>query len=175
MAELWPGGDFEKRIKVWRRIGGGLRGYLFMLGLYIVIMGVAWSLGLWLIGIPYPLLFGAIGGLAEVVPYIGPMLGLIPPLILAVANGSSKALWVVALYGVLHILEGYVLVPLLLQRKEHLPPPLIIGSILVFGKLFGTLGVVLAVPLATGAYVLLNETVYAQRKTDLPARHENGA
>jgi predicted PurR-regulated permease PerM len=91
------------------------------------------------------------------------MLGLIPPLVLAIAGGTAKVLWVVALYVLLHIFEGYVLVPFLMHRKEHLPAPLVVISILVCSKLFGTLGVILAVPLATAGYVLLNETVYAPR------------
>jgi predicted PurR-regulated permease PerM len=71
-----------------------------------------------------------------------------------------KVLLVVLLYAVLHIVEGYILVPYLLHRQEHLPPPLVVLSILVFGSLFGVLGVILAVPLGMAGYVLAQETVY---------------
>jgi predicted PurR-regulated permease PerM len=163
VAQLWPGPGVEDRIALIRRIGSGLRSYLVMMGLYIVVMGAAWALGLWLIGIDYPLLFGAIGGLAEIVPYLGPMIGLIPPLLIAFSAGMTKILSVLGLYIVLHILEGYVLVPLLMAKSEHLPAPMVVLSILVCGTLFGTLGVVLALPLATAVYVIANETIYAGR------------
>jgi predicted PurR-regulated permease PerM len=166
VAELWPGAPVEERIELLRKIGVGLRSYLFTLAVYIVLMGAAWALGLWLIGIRYPLLFGAIGGLAEVVPYVGPMVGLLPPLLIAVSAGPGKILAVVVLYAILHIVEGYLLVPFLMHRGTHLPPPIVVLSILVFGTLFGALGVVLAVPLGTAAYVWVNETVYGRNRSD---------
>lgn len=109
VAELWPGPWVEERVELFRKIGFGLRSYLFTLAIYIVTMGVAWSLGLWIIGIQYPLLFGAIGGLAEVVPYVGPMLGLVPPLLIAMTAGPVGA--------------SSFLVPLPLLSFSHLPPP----------------------------------------------------
>lgn len=163
VAQLWPGPPLEQRIRLMRKIGDGLKSYLFTLALYIVIMGAAWTLGLWLIGLEYPLLFGAIGGLAEVVPYVGPMVAFVPPLLLSLSEGTGKIIYVCVLYVVLHIVEGYVLVPYLMHQREHLPPPVVILSILVCGTLFGTLGVVLAVPLGTAAYIILNETVYSRR------------
>jgi predicted PurR-regulated permease PerM len=56
--------------------------------------------------------------------------------------------------------EGYLLVPWLMHKQEHLPPPLVILSILAGGTLFGIMGVVLAVPLATIGYVICNQLVY---------------
>jgi predicted PurR-regulated permease PerM len=164
VAELWPRGSPEQRIALYRKIGDALRSYLFTIGVYVLAMGTMWTLGLWLIGIEYPLLFGAIGGLVEIVPYIGPTLGLIPPLLVAMTMGKVKMLYVVLLYIILHVIEGYILVPYLLHRKEHLPPPIVILSILAFGTLFGILGVLLAIPLGTVAYVLADELIYKKRE-----------
>jgi predicted PurR-regulated permease PerM len=164
VAELWPRGSPETRIDLMRKLGSALRSYLFAIGIYIVAMGTLWTLGLWLIGIPYPLLFGTIGGVVEIVQYIGPMIGLIPPLLVAMTMGTTKVIYVLLLYALLHIVEGYILVPYLMHRKEHLPPPIVVLSILAFGTVFGLLGVLLAIPLGTVGYVLANELIYKKRK-----------
>jgi predicted PurR-regulated permease PerM len=166
VVELWPGPAVEERIELLRKVGGGLRTYLLTLGITMVLMAAAWAGGLWIIGIKYSLLFGAIAGLAEVVPYVGPMLGLIPPLLVSFTGGTGKVLYVLLLYAILHVVEGYILVPYIMQRGTHLPPPLVVFSILVFGTLFGTLGVILAVPLGTVIYLWVNERVYTRHRAD---------
>ena len=163
VALLFGEQGVEERIALGRRLAGALRSYLFSMAVYILAMGGAWSLGLWLIGIDYALLFGAIGGLAEVVPYMGPMVAVVPPFLFALTQGVAKTLYVLGLYVLLHILEGYVLVPFLMHEREHLPPPVVVISILVCGAIFGPFGVILAVPLGTVAYVLSNELVSARR------------
>jgi predicted PurR-regulated permease PerM len=163
VAELWPKGNPDDRIAVYCRIGGALRSYLFSMAVYVVAMGTMWTIGLWMIGINYAILFGAIGGLVEIAPYIGPTLGLIPPLLFALTLGKAKVFSVLALYAFLHIIEGYVLVPYILHRKEHLPAPIVVLSLLIFGKL-GLLGFILAVPLGTLCYVLANELIYKNHR-----------
>jgi predicted PurR-regulated permease PerM len=163
IAELWPANLVERRIAVFRCIGAALRSYLLTVGIAIVVMAVLWSLGLWVIGIKYALLFGAISGLVEIIPYVGPLLGLLPPLLYAVSSGGVKALYVLLLYCVLHVVEAYILIPLVLHERERFPAPLVVFSILLGGTLFGLLGVLLAVPLGTTVYVWLQEDVYKRR------------
>lgn len=170
VAALWPRGSPEERIALFRKIGDALRSYLFAIGIYIIAMGTLWTLGLWLIGIPYPLLFGTIGGIVEIVQDIGPMIGLIPPLLVAMTMGKAKVIYVLLLYAALHILEGYILVPYLMHRKEHLPAPIVVLSILAFGTVFGILGVLTAIPLGTVGYVLANEFIYKKREHPMEAK-----
>ncbi len=165
VAELWPQQLVDARIELFRCIAAALRSYLFTVGISMVVMAVLWTLGLWIIGIKFALLFGAIGGLVEIVPYAGPLLGLLPPLLYALATDGTKALYVLLLYTVLHIIEGYILVPYVLHERERFPPPLVVLSILLAGTLFGVLGVLLAVPLGTTVYVWLQETVYKRTPT----------
>lgn len=166
MAELGRRDAVERRIGLFRRIAAGLRSYLVSMGVYMVAMAALWTGGLWVIGIDYPILFGVIGGLAEIVPYLGPLVGLIPPLLYALTLSGMKAIYVVLLYLLLHIIEGYILVPYLMHERERLPPPLVVLSILIAGSLFGFLGVLLAVPLGTTVYVWLKETVYLPRMAE---------
>jgi predicted PurR-regulated permease PerM len=160
VAGLWPDQAGDRYVALLRKIASALRSYLFALGIYMVAMASLWALGLWLIGMDYALLFGLIGGVVEIVPYLGPLIGFIPPLLFGLTLGPMKVLYLVLLYIVLHIVEGYILVPYLMHEREHLPPPLVVFAILAFGALFGVLGVVVAVPLGMAGYVLLNEIVY---------------
>jgi predicted PurR-regulated permease PerM len=160
LAEVGPKGSRAWRMELYTKVASALKNYLFTVGIYMVMMGALWTVGLWLIGIDYPLLFGVIGGLVEVVPYVGPLIGLVPPLIVAITLGPMKVIFVVVLYAILHIVEGYILVPYILHRREHLPPPLVVLSILAFGSVFGVLGVILAVPLGMAGYVWGCETIY---------------
>jgi predicted PurR-regulated permease PerM len=160
VAHLIPLGTFEQRMELFGKIAKSLEGYLLVYGIYMLAMGVLWGLGLWLAGIDYWLVFGVLGGVVEIVPYLGPVIAFIPPLLVALGTSSSKALAVSAVYVVLHVIEGYLLVPWLMHKQEHLPPPLVILSILACGTLFGLMGVLLAVPLATIGYVICNELVY---------------
>jgi predicted PurR-regulated permease PerM len=166
IAMLWPDGNLAQRIALFSKLGAALRSYLISLAVAIVMMGVFWTLGLWIVGIPYPLFFGVIGGVVEVVPYVGPLIGLIPPLVVSMTMGWMEVIYVLVVYAVLHIIEGYILVPLVMHQREHLPPPLVVLSILVFGSLFGILGVILAVPLGTIGYVLIVELVYKKREAN---------
>jgi predicted PurR-regulated permease PerM len=173
-AWIWRGAPVEERVRVLRKMGGALRAYLLTLGVQIVVMAVLWWVGLWAIGIDYALLFGVIGGLVEVVPYVGPMMGLIPPLAVAAAGGPLEVGLVLLVYGVLHVFEGYLLVPWLVNKQVHLPPPLVLVSILLFGTLFGILGILVAVPLGTVAYVWALETDLGKRRAREPIELDRG-
>jgi len=164
VVELGPRVGIEERKALFCRIGGALRSYLFTYGIYIVAMGTLWSLGLWIIGVDYYLVFGILGGLMEVAPYVGPLIAFIPPLLMTLFTAPNKAIYLLLLYALLHIVEGYLLVPYLMHQREHLPPPIVVLSLLAFGTLFGMMGVLLAVPLGTTAYVIANETIYSRRK-----------
>ncbi len=88
--------------------------------------------------------------------------GLIPPE--SIFPPLTEGLHVALLYAVLHILEGYILVPYVLHERERFPPPLVVLSILVAGTMFGVLGVLLSVPLGTTVYFWAKETVYKSRQ-----------
>lgn len=166
LARLLPGQPFEERCDLLYRIGESLRNYLVAMGIYMVAMAALWALGLWLIGIDYYLLFGVIGGVVEIVPYVGPMVGLVPPLFVAMGMGSTKVLLVLGLYVVLHVVEGYLLIPLLMEKREKLPPPITLVAILAFGAAFGFWGVLLAVPLGTAAYVWVTHSILGMTEAE---------
>ena len=101
------------------------------------------------------LVLGLIAGLLSFIPNIGPVLAVIPALLLASLEGGRTVLYVAGLYLFVQALESYVFTPFMQQRIVSIPPALTIGVQLLFGLLAGTLGLLLATPLAALGMVLV--------------------
>jgi predicted PurR-regulated permease PerM len=148
-----------------------LRGKL----LSMAIIGIMTAIGLGLLGVPLALLIGIITGLLDFIPYVGPVLGAIPALLMAFSNGPMLALYVLILYLLLQSFEGYVLLPLVERKTVSLPPALTITVQLVMGLAFGLPGVALASPFTAMVMVLI-EMLYVQEvleePVELPAKQE---
>ncbi len=141
------------------RMGYWVRGQLTLM----TVVGVVATIIYLVLGLPNALLLGFFAGLMEIVPILGPAIGVIPALIVALVNGGVELVAVVAIaYLVLQVVEGQVLVPMVMKRAVGLPPFVIIVSLLVGGSVAGIMGALLAVPLtAAGAAIL--ESAQARR------------
>lgn len=136
-------------------IGYNLRWWLVGQAVLMATMAVLTGLGLWLIGMPLPLALGLIAGILEMVPYLGPWLSGVPAALIALMISPWLLLMVFLLYLALHLLEGYLLAPLVQRRLVRLPPALTVIAQFLFAKLFGLLGMFLAAPLTVLAVVAL--------------------
>lgn len=134
-------------------LGGFLRGQLSVM----IVLVVMYAIGLFAIGLDVGPLIGIIAGLISFVPYLGAITGVLMGMIAAFAQFHDwiHALGVLIVFGVGHVIEGYVLVPRLVGEKIGLHPLAVIFAILAGGKLFGFLGVLLALPVASVAMVVL--------------------
>ena len=114
----------------------------------MTLLGVLTTIGLWALGVPYWLTFGLFAGVAAIVPFFGTLVStLLPALfVLGASGGPGRALAVVGLGVVIHLIEGNVVSPLIMQRQVNLPPVLTILSVLIMGKLLGPVGLLVAVP-----------------------------
>jgi predicted PurR-regulated permease PerM len=121
----------------------------------MILMGITTTLGLWLLGIPLALTLGLIAGIMELVPYVGPWLSAVPSVLMGLLVSPWHALMVVGLYLGLHLLEGYVLVPLIQRRVVLLPPALTLVTQVLLGYLLGFMGLFVAAPLTVCGVVLL--------------------
>jgi len=135
------------------------------------IVGVITGVGLWLMGVPAPLALGLIAGLLEFVPFVGPILAAIPGILLAATVSPSLALWTALFYLVLQQVEGNLILPLVQRKAVALPPVVAIFAILVFGSLFGVIGVLFAVPLAV-ALMTLVQVLYVRDTLRKPVQVE---
>ena len=134
-------------------LGGFLRGQFTVM----LILGAMYGFGLWAIGLDLGLLIGIVAGLLTFVPYLGPASGLIFGVIAAlVQHGDWKHVaGVLAVFGIGQVIESYWLTPKLVGDRIGLHPVAVIFAVLAGGQLFGFLGMLLALPVAAVANVLL--------------------
>lgn len=130
-----------------------LRGQL----LAAAIVGILTGLGFWIVGFPYALLLGVTAGVFNIVPYLGLAVSLVPALVIAIFSGSFLlSLGKIALvFGVVQLLDGSVVGPKIVGESVGLHPVWVILALAVFGFFFGFVGLLLAVPLAVLAKLLL--------------------
>ncbi len=134
-------------------LGAFLRGQLSVM----VVLGTFYGVGLWLAGISVGPLIGMIAGLISFVPYLGAITGVVMAVIAALVQYQDwfHVLLVLGVFVVGQLLEGYVLVPKMVGDKIGLHPVAVIFAVLAGGELFGFLGVLLALPVASVMMVVL--------------------
>src|SRR5690349_5577602 len=115
-----------------------------------VVVGVAVTIGMVMVGAPYAILLGIISGLTEIVPVIGPILGAIPGLAVAAFHpeGAVMVLKVLAVYIIVQQLENNLLVPKIQGDSVKLHPSIIMVAIVVGSQVMGLIGLIIAVPVA---------------------------
>ena len=121
----------------------------------MTVLGIIVALGLWLLGAPLPAALGFLAGIMIFVPYIGSILSAVPSGVIAASIDLSLAVYVIALYIGVHIIEGYILVPIVQRRVVHLPPALTLSAQIILAVLAGFLGLLLATPLVATALVMI--------------------
>jgi predicted PurR-regulated permease PerM len=144
------------------RMEHSLVSYVKGQALVSLIIGTSAGIGLWVLGaigaLPggekYALVFGAWVAITELLPYIGPWLGAIPPFIYAFVVHPLSALWVALLFLGIHQIEGHVVVPNVMGNALRLHPLLVIFGLLAGGEIYGLPGALVALPiLAAGRAV----------------------
>jgi len=143
--------DLKRSLRAW--IGGQM--------IAMVTLGILTWIGLELLKVPYALAFGVFTGAAVLVPFFGSLLStLLPALMVIGTGGLGQALAVVLLGVVIHVIEGNLIHPIVMERRVHLPPVLSITSVLVMGELLGLIGLLVAVPVLATTIVTAVETSY---------------
>ena len=161
-ADGTPEDDYPTRVQ--RAVAGYVRGQL----LFSVVMGTTAGFCLWVFGVlgifpdgrTYAFAFGAFFGLMELVPFVGPVLGAIPPIIVALFQNPLTALWVVLLFIVLQQLEGHVVAPQIFSHALRINPLLVIIALLFGDAIYGIVGALMALPVAA----VIRETILYLRR-----------
>ena len=133
----------------------------------MIVVGLLTGIGLWALGMPSAFTLGLLAGVLEFIPFAGPIIAAIPAVILALAVSPELALWVSLLYLAVQQFEGNLLTPLVQQYAVDLPGAVLLFALIGFGSLFGTLGVILAAPLAVVMMVLVKR-LYVIETLDTP-------
>jgi predicted PurR-regulated permease PerM len=154
--------DFPTRIQ--RAVAGYLRGQI----LFSIAMGTGAGLGMYVFGVTgvfpdgktYAFAFGAWFGLMELIPFVGPFLGALPPLLVALFQDPLTAVWLGIFFTALQQLEGHVVAPYIFGHTLRINPLLVIFALLLGGEAYGFLGALLSLPIAA----MLRETVVYLRR-----------
>lgn len=117
----------------------------------MVAVGTLVTVGLLVLGVPVAGTLGIIAALMTFIPNIGPLLSVVPAVLLALAISPGKGLLTVLLFALVHFLEGNIITPLLQRKIVRLPPALTLTAQLLLAVIAGPLGVALAAPLTAAA------------------------
>lgn len=120
-------------------------------------IAIFWAVALSVIGIPFALLLGIFGGLISFIPYVGAIISVIPPVVLALISDPITAVWVILAFIIIQQVEGNILQPIVMSQAVDLHPALVVFGILIMGTLFGLVGIFVAVPLVAALQVLVRE------------------
>lgn len=144
--------------EIQQKMGAYIRGQI-ILDVSIAILA---TIAYFLIGLEYALVLGILAGILETVPILGPILGAIPPLLIALASGNTSAfIWVIVATVIIQQIEGTFLVPRVMDRTVGVNAVVTLLAFAAFGSLLGLVGGILAVPLAAIVQIIFSRLVFS--------------
>jgi predicted PurR-regulated permease PerM len=133
-------------------MGSFVRGQL----LVSVIVGIASSLGMWLIDLPFWLIIGILAGFLNLIPFLGPVVGGALAAMVALLNGDlSQAIWAVLIFVAIQQVDNHVITPLVQRARVNLSPLVIVLALIIGGSVAGLLGVLVAVPMTAAIRIMV--------------------
>lgn len=163
LIELVPNQYFEMVLNLLYRIDVQLGGYIRGMVMSVIIISVLSVSGLYIVGLEYFLVIGTLAGVANVIPYLGPLIGIVGGVIAAALQHSALSLGVVlpvvVVFLFVQIIDNVFVAPVVVARSVNLHPLIVIFVVLVGSQLFGAVGMILAVP-ATAVIKVSAQTIY---------------
>ncbi len=175
LVKLVPPSQHERIGSSLDAVGQALKLWLAAQLIAMTFVGVATTVGALLIGLPSPFALGLIAGLLDFVPFVGPILGALPAVLIASTIDGATVLWTILLFTVIQQVESNVVFPLVGGRMVSLPAALALFAILAAGVLFGPLGLIFGFPLAVDAFVLVKKLYVREtlgEETPVPGEKE---
>jgi predicted PurR-regulated permease PerM len=157
LLRLFPPARRDHARSVMQRLAHAYLGWLRGLVAGMAVLWVITYLGLRLVQLPYAVVFATITAAAMIVPYYGALVTSIPPILLALTISPTKAVVVAAIYLVAHQVEGHLIEPLVMARAVKLHPALVAIGVIAVERLFGPIGLLVAVPVLVTIKVLVEE------------------
>ena len=136
-------------------LGGFIRGQLIV----AAFVGVMSGLAMLILGIDFAILIGLIAGITNIIPYLGPFIGAIPAVLMALLTSPLKTIWVILAFVVIQQVESSVVTPRIVGKRVGLHPAFVLLALLLGGSLGGLVGLLIAVPTAAVIRVLVMTSI----------------
>ena len=168
LISLTPNRYFEMVLDIYAHVSWQLSHFIRGRILEALIIGVVIWMGLSLTDIRYAPILAVIAGATNLVPYIGPLIGMIPGLVIAVVDlgMGGQFWWILCVYLLIAqvILDNFILIPILISKVSNLHPLWVILAIIMGGKLYGVMGMIIGVPIASIVNIIFIE-IHQYRRT----------
>jgi predicted PurR-regulated permease PerM len=157
LSRFFPASYRKEATKILKDTGETLAAYIQGQVMVALFVGTLALIGYWIIGLDYALVMALIVAITNIIPYVGPLIGGAPAVIIALFTSPTQALLVIIVITIAQQIEGNILSPLILGKRLDTHPATIIVLLLVAGNLAGILGMILAVPTyAVAKTIVLN-------------------
>lgn len=162
-----PNAAYELGWLIYFRVAKRLQRYIRSVALQSCIVAMVTTTGFYIIGLDTSILFGVLAGLLNLIPYIGPLLSLMPPMLATLGTGSPDVMMMVSILLVIlsaQIIDNVIVIPNLIAHTVDLHPMMILLGVVVFGYLFGFVGMLIAIPVLTSSKIILVGLINGLRK-----------
>jgi predicted PurR-regulated permease PerM len=124
----------------------------------MLVVAILTYIGLLILGIEFALVLALLAGLLSFIPNLGPLLSVVPALLIGLQSGISTVVWIIALYALIQFVESYLITPFVQKKAVAIEPAFLLAVQIVFAAVFGFMGLLLAGPLLAVAIGLRNPT-----------------
>jgi len=161
IVEMVPNAYFELFLNLIHQINGQIGGYIRGQILAVSLVATLSVIGLKILGLPYYLPVGVLAGLANMIPYLGPAIGIVAASLVALTTGGEGALvgWVILVFLIIQLIDNVVIQPLVVAKSVALHPLVVLIVVLIGSDQMGIVGMLIAVPF-TGILKVSGLTVY---------------
>ncbi len=166
LISLVPNRFFELTCNMLYKMDTQLGNYFRGQVIDALIIGLLSILALWILDIRYAVFIGVIAGVANLVPYIGPIIGALTAMVISFINTGDPWLifYIAVAFGLVQLIDNTVVQPAVVARNVNLPPLVVLLVVIIGGKFFGILGMLLSVPLTAILKVFMEEGIKIYRK-----------
>ncbi|MFV1992662.1 MAG: AI-2E family transporter [Acidiferrobacterales bacterium] len=153
-----PNNIFERGLTIYHRVTSQLQRYVRGVLLQSLIMSLVTGTGFFLIGIPMAAPLGLAAGALNLIPYLGPFMALVPPVLVALSIGATTdtMILIVLVMIIAQINDNFLVIPTILARAANLHPLVALIGVIVGGNFFGFAGMILALPVLATARIVFS-------------------
>ncbi len=173
LLDKLPNNSFELGWLIYHRVAHQLQEYIRGIMIQSGIMSIMTTTGFYIIGINSPILLGIVAGILNLIPYVGPLLALALPLLLILGQAPLD-LWMlgaaVSVILIAQLIDNVIVIPSVIANAVDLHPVIVIIGIIIFGNIFGFIGMVIAIPAISTANIIFKGLFQGLKSRSITAK-----